>query len=148
MYSFLVARVAKTSSQKRDQNIVGKKGCNSYWLAFLIIADIPTVILLILIEPDKGVAVPLVLNTIVEVMVEQGLVNCPPVPASPVRSVARSVTLTTVAPAEALSFWLARSSLCNCRHPGPRRVWDGGSDPRVLPPLPRLPRLRWLPWLR
>ena len=36
-------------------------------------------------------------------------------------------------------------SLCNCRHPGPRRVWDGGSEPRILPPLPRLP---WLPWLR
>ena len=37
-------------------------------------------------------------------------------------------------------------SLCNCRHPGPRRVWDGGSEPRILPPLPRLPRLPWLPW--
>ncbi len=39
-------------------------------------------------------------------------------------------------------FVLIWGSLCNCRHPGPRRVWDGGSEPRILPPLPRLP---WLP---
>ena len=35
--------------------------------------------------------------------------------------------------------------MCNFRHPGPRRVWDRGSEPRVLPPLPplqSLPRLR------
>ncbi len=38
--------------------------------------------------------------------------------------------------------------MCNCRHPGPRRVWDGGSEPRILPPLPRLPWLPWLRWLK
>ena len=36
--------------------------------------------------------------------------------------------------------------MCNFRHPGPRRVWDGGYEPRVLPPLPRLRLLRWLRW--
>ena len=35
--------------------------------------------------------------------------------------------------------------MCNCRHPGPRRVWDGGSAPQFLTPLPRLPSLPWLP---
>ena len=33
--------------------------------------------------------------------------------------------------------------LSNYRHPGPRRMWDGGSEPQFLPPLPSLPRLRW-----
>ena len=36
--------------------------------------------------------------------------------------------------------------MCNCHHPGPRRVWDGGSEPEFLTPLARLcrlPRLRW-----
>ncbi len=35
------------------------------------------------------------------------------------------------------SFWgTLWGSFCNCRHPGPGRVWDGGPEPRVLPPLP------------
>ena len=34
-------------------------------------------------------------------------------------------------------------SLCNYCHPGPRRVWEVGSEPQFLTPLRRL---RWLPW--
>ena len=34
--------------------------------------------------------------------------------------------------------------MCNYRHPGPRRVWEVGSEPRSLPPFPspRRPRGR------
>ncbi len=37
-------------------------------------------------------------------------------------------------------------SLCNCRHPGPRCVWDGGSESRVLTPLRLHPWQRWQRW--
>ena len=33
--------------------------------------------------------------------------------------------------------------MCNYRHPGPRRVWEVGSEPQFLTPLRRFP---WLPW--
>ena len=32
--------------------------------------------------------------------------------------------------------------MCNCRHPGPRCVWEVGSEPQFLAPLPWPPRLR------
>ena len=32
--------------------------------------------------------------------------------------------------------------MCNCRHPDPRRVWEGGPEAPLLPPLRPL---RWLP---
>ena len=41
-----------------------------------------------------------------------------------------------------LQVHLFRGSLCNYHHPGPRRVWEVGSEPRSLPPFRSLP---WLP---
>ena len=36
----------------------------------------------------------------------------------------------------------------NCRHPGPRHVWEVGSEPPFLTPLPWPPWPPWRPWLR
>ena len=35
------------------------------------------------------------------------------------------------------SKYFLREFVLNSRHPGPRRVWKGGSEPRLLTPDPR-----------